>query len=67
MKELPLTFLLAPVGFETLALNTWSYAEEAMFAEAAPHALTIMFFSACFVGLLLVREQAATRRVEEAT
>jgi len=66
MKELPLTFLLAPVGFETLALNTWSYAEEAMFGEAAPHALTIMFFSACFVGLLLTRERGATTRTKEA-
>ena len=66
MKELPITFLLAPVGFETLALNTWSYAEEAMFGEAAPYALTIMFFSACFVGLLLVREEAAVARTKEA-
>jgi iron(III) transport system permease protein len=66
MKELPITFLLAPVGFETLALNTWSYAEEAMFGEAAPYALTIMFFSACFVGLLLVREQEAVSRKAEA-
>jgi iron(III) transport system permease protein len=66
MKELPITFLLAPVGFQTLALNTWSYAEEAMFGEAAPYALTIMFFSACFVGLLLIRERSATLRREQA-
>ena len=65
MKELPITFLLAPVGFETLALNTWSYAEEAMFGEAAPYALTIMFFSACFVGLLLMREQRTPARTKE--
>lgn len=56
MKELPLTLLLSPPGFHTLATNTWSFAEEAMFAQAAPHALAIMLFSACFVGLLLVRE-----------
>jgi iron(III) transport system permease protein len=61
MKELPITFLLAPIGFETLAMGVWSYAEEAMFAEAAPYALAIMLFSACFVGLLLVREQTAER------
>lgn len=66
MKELPITFLLAPVGFETLALNTWSYAEEAMFAEAAPYALAIMLFSACFVGLLLSRERANVPRTIEA-
>jgi iron(III) transport system permease protein len=66
MKELPLTFLLAPIGFETLALDTWSFANEAMFAEAAPYALAIMAFSALFVGLLLMRETerapAAERR-----
>lgn len=66
MKELPLTFLLAPPGFATLAIDAWSYADEAMFAEAAPYALTIMFFSACFVGLLLVREQATVPRAREA-
>lgn len=65
MKELPITFLLAPVGFETLALNAWSYAEEAMFGTAAPYALTIMFFSACFVGLLLTRERTAAPRPME--
>ena len=62
MKELPITFLLAPVGFETLALNTWSYAEEAMFGQAAPYALTIMFVSALFVGVLLIREQTSAAR-----
>lgn len=56
MKELPLTLLLSPAGFETLALNAWSYAGEAMFGQAAPYALALMVFSAGFVGLLLVRE-----------
>ncbi|MFO8098195.1 MAG: iron ABC transporter permease [Salinibacter sp.] len=66
MKELPITFLLAPIGFETLAMGVWSYAEEAMFGAAAPYALTIMFFSACFVGLLLIREQSAQRATADA-
>lgn len=59
MKELPLTFLLSPTGFDTLALNVWSYANEAMFAEASPYALTIVIFSAGFVGLLLIQEREA--------
>lgn len=59
MKELPITFLLAPIGFETLALETWSFANEALFDRAAPFALTIMAFSAAFVGLLLMREENA--------
>ncbi|MDG5766168.1 iron ABC transporter permease [Balneolales bacterium ANBcel1] len=61
MKELPITFLLAPVGFETLAVNVWSYTAEAMFAQAAPYALVILLFSALFVGLLFTREWTARR------
>ncbi|MEX0684839.1 MAG: iron ABC transporter permease [Balneolales bacterium] len=56
MKELPITFLLAPIGFETLAVNVWSYSAEAMFAQAAPYALTILVFSSLFVGLLFAKE-----------
>ena len=66
MKELPLTFLLSPIGFQTLALGAWSYANEAMFAEAAPYALAIMAVSACFVGLLLVRERSSTAAPKQA-
>lgn len=55
MKELPLTFILSPLGFETLAMNLWSLTNEAMFAAAAPYALTILVFSGLFVGLLLLR------------
>jgi iron(III) transport system permease protein len=57
MKELPLTFLLAPPGFETLALGTWSYAREALFGQAAPYALLTMAFAAAFVGVLLAQER----------
>ena len=56
MKELPITFLLAPVGFQTLAVNVWSYTAEAMFSQAAPYALVILLFSTLFVGLLFARE-----------
>lgn len=56
MKELSITFLLAPIGFDTLALNVWSFTNEALFAEAAPFALTILIFSACFVGFLFSKE-----------
>ena len=57
MKELPLTVLLSPAGYETLAGNVWSYMEEAEFAKAAPYALAILLFSALFVGLLLNQER----------
>lgn len=60
MKELSITFLLSPIGFDTLALNVWSYTGEAMFAEAAPFALTLLLFSSLFVGLLFSKELNST-------
>ena len=57
MKELSLTFLLSPTGFGTLAVNMWSYASEAMFAEAAPFALALLVFSSLFVGFLFNKDQ----------
>ena len=56
MKELPLTLLLAPAGYETLALNVWSYTTEAMFAEGAPYALAILLISGAFVSLVIREE-----------
>lgn len=53
MKELPLTFLLAPLDFQTLATQVWSYSTEAMFADAAPYALLISLPSLSLVALLL--------------
>ncbi len=53
MKELPLTFLLAPTGFTTLAVRVFTRTSEGMMAEAAPFALAIVVFSSLFVGLLV--------------
>lgn len=53
LKELPLSFLLSPIGFETLAKNVWSYTSEAMFADASPYAMTIVVVSGLFAGLVL--------------
>lgn len=55
MKELPLTFVLAPLGFRPLAMGVWGAAAEALFAVAAPYALAIVAVSAGLVGLLLRR------------
>ena len=52
-KELPITTLLAPPGFESLAKNVYSYTSEAMFGKAAPHALVLMLVSSAFIGLVL--------------
>jgi iron(III) transport system permease protein len=60
VKELPLTLILAPLDFETLALNMYSFTTEAMFAQAAPYALAIILLSALLTSILFhrVREEA---------
>ncbi|GAA6755004.1 iron ABC transporter permease [Thermus thalpophilus] len=57
VKELPITLLLAPMGYSTLSTRVFSYTQEAMFAEAAPFALAIALLSAAFVGVLLWSER----------
>ncbi len=59
MKELPLTLLLAPLGFETLATNVWTYAAEAQFTRAAPFALFIILFSLLLSYLILINSRSA--------
>ncbi len=56
MKELPITFLLAPTGYRTLAMNVFSRTSEAMLAQAAPYAAAIVVFSGLFIGFLLKHE-----------
>ncbi len=53
LKELPLTLLLAPVGFETLALDLWDAAREGFYAQAALPALLLLLVSFVSVGLLV--------------
>lgn len=57
MKELPLTLLLRPPGYETLAANVWDYTSEAMFAEAAINAFVILLFSAIFIRFLIRKDE----------
>lgn len=58
VKELPLTLMLAPLDFRTLAIEVWDSTREARFAEAAPYALGIVALSAGFVGVLLTAGEA---------
>ena len=53
MKELPITYLLSPLGFRSLAMGVWSASSESLFSAAAPYALVLVAVSAAFVGLLL--------------
>ncbi len=56
MKELPITFLLAPTGYTTLAVTVFTRTSEGMLAEAAPFAAAIVVFSSLSVAMLLTKE-----------
>lgn len=59
MKELPTTILLAPTGFDTLAVRIWSTTSEGFFARAAPPALLMILVAAASLWLLLRQEADA--------
>jgi iron(III) transport system permease protein len=46
MKELPITLLLSPIGFNTLATDIWSATGSGSFGEAAAPALVLIGISA---------------------
>jgi iron(III) transport system permease protein len=55
MKELPVTLLLAPAGFPTLATRVWSSTEDAFWADASIAALALLALSGLLTWLLVVR------------
>jgi iron(III) transport system permease protein len=57
MKELPTTILLAPTGFDTLAVRIWSATSEGFFARAAPPALLMVLVAAASLWLVLRQER----------
>lgn len=57
IKELPVTLLLSPAGFDTLVMEVWSTASEGLFSQASPPALLIILVSALSVGLILGQER----------
>lgn len=58
MKELPTTILLAPTGFDTLAVRIWSATSEGFFARAAAPALLMIGVAAASLALLLRQGRA---------
>ncbi len=52
MKELPATLLLAPIGFETLAVEVWTATTVGAYSSAALPALLLVLLSAPIVYLL---------------
>lgn len=55
MKELPITLLLHPIGFDTLSIRIWSASEELAFAQAGLESLVLIAMSAVLTWLLIVR------------
>jgi iron(III) transport system permease protein len=57
MKELPITILLSPIGFDTLATEIWNATTEAFFTRAALPSLILLAISGAAVMLMLRRER----------
>jgi iron(III) transport system permease protein len=57
MKELPATLLLAPTGFDTLAVRVWSATAEAFYTRAALPALLLVLLGSVPLAVAMVRER----------
>ncbi len=57
MKELPVTLLLAPTGFDTLATRVWTTTNEAFFARASLPALALILLGSLPLAVLVVRDR----------
>lgn len=62
MKELPITLLLRPTGFNTLATDVWSAAGTGQYGRAAVSALVLIALSAVPTALLVGRQTPAPTR-----
>lgn len=56
VKELPVTLLLSPIGFDSLATEIWSATNEALFAQAALPALILILVSSIPMVMVVLRE-----------
>jgi iron(III) transport system permease protein len=59
MKELPITLLVQPTGFDTLATHIWHDAESAFLAEAGLTSLVLVALSGVLTWLLVIRRQTS--------
>ena len=57
MKELPLTIILRPFNFDTLATKAFEYASDEMIYRAADLSLVLIFFSAVAIYLITHRSR----------
>jgi len=59
LKELPITLLLSPIGFSTLATNIWSSYEEGFYAATGLASLVLVAMSAVLTWILVLRPSEA--------
>jgi iron(III) transport system permease protein len=57
LKELPATLLLAPTGYDTLAVRVWSATTEAFFTRAAFPALLLVVLGSVPLAVAMIRER----------
>ena len=57
IKELPITLILRPFNFDTLAVRTYEYAIEEMIAKSSIYSLVIILFGSVFYYLELRKSQ----------
>ena len=57
MKELPITLLARPTGFDTLAVDVWSAAGELLYSHAAVPAILLLAASAVPTFVLATRQR----------
>ena len=59
LKELPITLLLSPIGFSTLATEVWSSYEEGFYAATGLASLVLVAISALLTWVLVLRNSEA--------
>ena len=57
IKELPVTLLLSPTGFETLVTEIWTNVSDARFSQASPPALLLIAVSGLSIMVILRQER----------
>ncbi len=62
MKELPISLIVAPIGFQTLTTKTFGSFTESFVAEAGIMSLTLVALSFLATWVLILRPQARARR-----
>ena len=60
IKELPLTLVLRPYNYETLATRTYEYAANSMIQESSIYALTIVLL--CFIPIIISHKKESIHK-----